>query len=86
MMHPGLGILLEHQPALVVPAHIAGAHEALPPGRFLPRLHRISITFGEAVKSETLKREGKGDEPGERITQALEKRLKGLARVKGVTH
>jgi long-chain acyl-CoA synthetase len=83
-LRPGIGILLQHHAAVVVPTHIEGAHEAMPRGAALPRPHRIRVTFGESVASETLEREGKGDEASERITTALEKRLKALARARGV--
>jgi long-chain acyl-CoA synthetase len=79
-LRPGLGILLEHHAAVVVPAHIQGAHEAWPPRAALPRPHRIRIFFGEAITSAELEREGTGATRGERITKSLEKRLKKLAR------
>jgi long-chain acyl-CoA synthetase len=79
-LRPGIGILLEHHAAMVVPTHIEGAHEALPVGSFLPRPHRIRVTFGQAVSSEDLEREGKAGQPSERITSGLEKRLRKLAR------
>lgn len=79
-LRPGIGILLEHHAAVVVPTHIDGAHTAMPPGAILPRPHRIRVTFGEAVTSEELEREGKGDTPAERITTGLQKRLRALAR------
>jgi long-chain acyl-CoA synthetase len=82
-LRPGIGILLEHQPAVVVPAWIAGAHEAMPPGRFMPRPRPIRVTFGEPVDSQTLEREGEGDEPRQRITNGLQKRLASLARQPG---
>lgn len=79
-LRPGIGILLEHREAVVVPTHIEGSYEALPRGAILPRPYRIRIIFGEAVTSQTLSHEGKGKEAGERITNALEKRLLALAR------
>jgi long-chain acyl-CoA synthetase len=79
-LRPGIGILLEHHAAMVVPTHIEGSHEAMPVGSFLPRPHRIHVTFGQAVSSEDLQREGKGGELSERITGGLEKRLRKLAR------
>jgi long-chain acyl-CoA synthetase len=79
-LRPGIGILLEHHAAMVLPTHIEGSHEAMPVGSFLPRPHRIRVTFGEAVSSEDLDCEGKGGEPGERITSGLEKRLRKLAK------
>jgi len=46
-LRPGLGTLLEHVPATVVPVVIEGSHEALPPHRRWPRLSRIRLRFQE---------------------------------------
>jgi long-chain acyl-CoA synthetase len=46
---PGIGHLLGRMPVQVIPARIAGTFEALPRGRRVPRLVRVSVTFGEAV-------------------------------------
>jgi len=82
-LRPGIGILLEHEPAMVVPTCIEGAYEAMPTGRLLPKPHRIFITFGEAVDSHTLERDGKPSQAsGERhewITRGLQDRLERLA-------
>lgn len=79
-LRPGLGVLLEHHEAMVVPTHIEGSHEAMPPGAAWPRPYRIRVTFGDAVASGVLMREGKGDEPSERIIEGLRHRLVKLAK------
>jgi long-chain acyl-CoA synthetase len=45
---PGVGMLLEHNPVPVVPVFIRGTYEAMPRGRFLRRLEKVTVTFGEA--------------------------------------
>jgi long-chain acyl-CoA synthetase len=44
---PGVGMILDHYPVPVVPAFIRGTYEAMPRGKFLRRLEKVSITFGE---------------------------------------
>lgn len=69
----GIGLLLERHPVTVVPAAILGAHEALPPGRRVPRRRTIRVRFGEALDAGDLGRDAGGDsEPRhERIASAL---------------
>ncbi len=45
----GVGILAVELGVPVVPVHIEGAFEALPRGSVLPRLNRITVTFGEPL-------------------------------------
>jgi long-chain acyl-CoA synthetase len=75
---PGAGLLLAHLDVPVVPVAIVGAHEALPPGRRLPRLRPITVRFGEPVTPDALAREGEGDERHERILSALRARIEAL--------
>jgi 1-acyl-sn-glycerol-3-phosphate acyltransferase len=46
---PGVGMLAVTSGACVVPVHISGSGQALPPGRALPRLTRIRVTFGRPL-------------------------------------
>jgi long-chain acyl-CoA synthetase len=43
---PGVGMLLEHYPVPVVPVFIRGTYEAMPRGRFLRRLEKVTVSFG----------------------------------------
>jgi long-chain acyl-CoA synthetase len=45
---PGVGMLLEHYPVPVVPVFIRGTYEAMPRGRFLRRLEKVTVTFGQS--------------------------------------
>lgn len=76
----GVGILLHRIPALVVPVFIHGSHDALPVGRALPRLRRITVVFGQPLDPCELERSGVGAEPHERIAQALHERVAALGR------
>jgi long-chain acyl-CoA synthetase len=44
---PGVGMLLDHYPVPVVPVFIRGTYEAMPRGRFLRRLEKVTVSFGE---------------------------------------
>lgn len=47
---PGLGMLVAESSVPVVPCHIAGAFEALRPGRFLPLPSRLNLRVGRALE------------------------------------
>lgn len=76
---PGLGMVLAEHPARIVPVHLGGVYEALPPGRGWPRFVRITVSFGEPVDSRTLESEGQGHSPHERMMNALRARLERMA-------
>jgi long-chain acyl-CoA synthetase len=46
---PGIGMLLNNYPVPVVPVFIRGTYEAMPRGRFLRKLEKVTVTFGEPV-------------------------------------
>jgi long-chain acyl-CoA synthetase len=75
---PGIGLLLEHFPVPVVPVSIRGAHEAMPPGRRVPRLRRLTVRFGEVLDPRQLAEQGQGDNGAARIVDALERHVRGL--------
>jgi long-chain acyl-CoA synthetase len=79
-LKPGIGLLLEHEPVPVVPVHLEGTRDALPPGRVLPRPGRIRITFGQPLDPRELEQKGRGDQPHERITSALHEEMARLGR------
>ncbi len=79
-VRPGIGILLDAHPALVVPVIIDGAYEAMPIGQALPRPRRITVRLGTPVRSEELTDEGEGDRPRERIAEAIGRRMAAMKR------
>lgn len=79
-LKPGITLLLEAQDVPVVPVHIAGTYEALPVGRWLPRLGgRVAVRFGRPIKRATLLREGEGGDAREKVLHALGRRIDELA-------
>jgi long-chain acyl-CoA synthetase len=75
----GTGMLLHRYPVPVVPVRIKGTRDALPPGRWVPRPGRyIQIVFGAPLDPKELERQGPGDEPSERITNALRDKMAEL--------
>jgi long-chain acyl-CoA synthetase len=76
---PGIGMLLEHFPVCVIPVFIHGTREALPPGKFLPRLRPIRLVFGQPLEARELKRKGRGEKPHQQIASALQDKVTELA-------
>ena len=75
---PGIGVLLNHFRVPVVPVFIHGTHEAMPRGKFLRRLERITVVLGRPLDVDELERYGEGEEPQDRLTQALYNRMMEL--------
>ena len=51
---PSLGYLALRAEAGILPAHIAGTHQALPKGAALPKARDLSVAFGPFLSRETL--------------------------------
>ena len=77
---PGIGMLLEHFPASVIPIFVHGTHEALPPGRFFPRPRAIRVVLGKPLDGHELKGKGSGQKPHQQIANALQKKVAELGR------
>lgn len=80
---PGIGQLLLRSGAPAVPAHIGGAFAALPRGRRIPKLCRITVAFGRPEPVEALRAAGTGRTDEERIADALHQRVSALGGVSG---
>jgi len=66
---PGIGMLLHRYP--VVPVFIHGTHEAMPPGKAWARPKKITVIFGKPLDPRELEQQGEGEQPQDRIVQAL---------------
>jgi long-chain acyl-CoA synthetase len=89
-LRPGIGMLLKHYPVPVVPVHLEGTRDSLPPGNYLPRPGTIRIKFGAPLDPHDLEKLGqarqkagangktKRVEPHERITRALHEKMARL--------
>jgi long-chain acyl-CoA synthetase len=73
----GIGLLSSAHPVPLVPVWLHGTYEALPPGKWFPRLHRISVTFGRPVHARELQTTSKDDY--QTIADALHERVAELA-------
>lgn len=71
----GIGLLLARFPVPVVPVAIHGTYEAMPPGRRIPRLRRLSVRFGEPLDPDRLAGEAEGADRATRIVDALQQQL-----------
>jgi long-chain acyl-CoA synthetase len=77
---PGIGMLLHHFPVPVVPVHLHGPYEAMPPGAVLPRLRRITVVIGKPLNPRDLAQQGQGDTPHERLVHVLHHHVAELGR------
>jgi long-chain acyl-CoA synthetase len=68
---PGIGQLLMRSGAPAVPAYIAGAFDALPRSRRIPKFCRITVTFGRPEPVASLRSRGIGRTDEERVANAL---------------
>lgn len=75
---PGIGRLVQEPDWLVVPVHIAGAFEAWPRSRRLPRLRPLTVYFGEPINRNDLVAAGSGDDESARLSDGLWHRLSAL--------
>ena len=73
----GIGLLSSAHPIFLVPVWIHGTHQALPPGKWLPRPRRINVTFGDPIHAGELRAEAKGDYQA--MADALQQRVAALA-------
>ncbi len=75
----GIGVMLEAAPdAQVVPTAIAGAYEAWPRHRRLPRFGRVEVVFGGPLSVAELGQSGAGESQAERIANALQQAVAEL--------
>jgi long-chain acyl-CoA synthetase len=82
---PGIGLLLQGSGAPAVPAYICGTFEALPRGRRLPNIYKITVVFGRPETVELLRATGAGRTDEERIANALHDRVAALAATSAAT-
>jgi long-chain acyl-CoA synthetase len=79
--YPTAGYLALHCGVDVLPAYLAGTHEALPPGRTVPRKHALEVRFGPAIPVAELRRLTVGMSRGEAYraaTAVMERAVKVL--------
>lgn len=69
-LHKGAAVLAASHDAALIPVGVHGTHEALPPGTWRPRRHRITVRIGEPVPWQ---------DSIDELTAELERRLKELS-------
>ena len=80
---PGIGQLLLGSKVPAVPAYIGGAFEALPRGRRVPRIRKITVVFGHPAPVDILRAAGAGRTDEERISAGLQERVAALGAASG---
>ncbi len=76
---PGVGMLAVMSGATVVPVYVSGSGRALPPGRALPRLAKVRVSFGPPLAFQS----GEGDGRKERYREATRDIMSAIARLMG---
>jgi len=76
---PGIGLLVGAEPVPLVPVWIDGTYEALPLGKRILRLHRITVTFGEPIDPKDLQPARRGEVSYQVIADALRERVAKLS-------
>jgi long-chain acyl-CoA synthetase len=76
----GIGLILDQQPALVVPVYIQGASEAMPVDASWPKFKPVKIIFGPPVDPVELERQGQGESAPARIVQELQGHVAALGK------
>jgi 1-acyl-sn-glycerol-3-phosphate acyltransferase len=74
---PGLGILVAGTDVPVVPCHLHGTFEALPPNRTVPHFRKITVRIGEPVCFPSVENERSGWEEIAKTAEAAVRRLAG---------
>ncbi len=75
---PGVGMLLRQSGVVAVPTFLSGTLEALPRGRKVPRLRRITVVFGQPMNAAELEMLGQGEDTYERIADGLRQAVAAL--------
>ncbi|MEA3641640.1 MAG: AMP-binding protein [Lamprobacter sp.] len=74
----GVGSLALARKVPILPVHLSGTREALPPGSLRLRPRPVELRIGAPVDAETLAREGQGEDDAARIANALQERVRAL--------
>ena len=80
-LRPGIGKLLNRYRVPVVPVSISGTKEAMPPGKAWPRFKKITVVFSKPLDPRELEQQGEGEQPEDRIVQALFEHMAELVRL-----
>lgn len=75
---PGIGLTLRAHPVPVVPVRLSGTYEAMPYGQWWPRLHPITVTFGQPISPDEFLRICTDDQSPECIADALHDQVASL--------
>jgi long-chain acyl-CoA synthetase len=75
---PGIGLIVSAEPVLLVPVWVEGTYQALPPGGRIPRLHPITVIFGEPVNARELAPEAWKKDSYQELADALHERVAAL--------
>ena len=74
----GIGLLVTHFDAPIVPVYIDGTYESLPYEGFFPKRILVTVRFGKPLSPAALAERGIGEQAHQRIANALREEVKIL--------
>ena len=77
---PGIGVMVAETQCPVIPAYISGSYQVLPMGAAWPRLHPVTIQFGEPIDFSSTPRE-RPREFYDYVSTTVMTRIAGLGQV-----
>ncbi len=75
--NPGVAMFSSRSHVPVLPIYISGSHEALPKGTILPRLTKLTLTYGKPIRYNHIEKPNK--EMLRKMTDEIMERIKELA-------
>lgn len=74
----GIGLLVTHFDAPIVPVYIDGTYQSLPYENYLPKRVPVTIRFGKPLSAKELAEQGEGEHAHQRIASALRQAVQSL--------
>lgn len=82
---PGVGMIVAATGCLVIPAHLAGTFDVLPPGARRIRLRPMRVTYGEPMDFSALLKELDGESKKKDVYQRISQEIMGrIAALEGI--
>ncbi len=78
---PGIGVIVAETGCAVIPAHLSGTREVLPPGARWLSLHPVRVTFGAPIDFAEVAQRSSGKEFYQHVSRTVMSRIADLGQV-----
>lgn len=78
---PGIGVIVAETGCAVIPAHLSGTRDVLPPGAKWISLHPVRVTFGAPIDFSDAAQRSSGKEFYQHVSRTVMSRIAELGRV-----